>query len=89
MRKIHFTETIQATPQTVWQTMLNDPTYRDWASAFCEGTYYEGSWEQGSEMRFLAPAGGGMAAVIAESRPYEFISIKHIGSIDKNGEVDR
>ncbi len=35
----------------------------------------------GSRIVFLASSGGGMLAEIAENRPNEFISIKHIGMI--------
>lgn len=88
MNKISMSERIHAAPKTVWDTMLGDATYRDWTSAFAEGSYFEGSWEQGKEIRFLSPQGGGMAAVIAECRPYEFISIKHVGVVKEGGEVD-
>ena len=68
MKKINFSEKINATPKKVWDTMLGDATYRDWTTAFAEGSYYEGSWELGKEIRFLSPQGGGMVAVIAERR---------------------
>jgi hypothetical protein len=41
----------------------------------------------GARIRFLAPEGGGMVAVIAENRAFEFISIKHLGYI-KDGVED-
>jgi hypothetical protein len=88
MTKMSISERIHAAPKRVWETMLGDATYRDWASVFAEGSYFEGSWEQGKEIRFLSPKGGGMAAVIAECRPYEFISIKHVGVVKEGGEVD-
>lgn len=88
MTKSSFATTINATPKRVWDTILGKATYTDWTSAFAEGSYFEGSWEQGQQMRFLAPQGGGMAAVIAESRLHEFISIKHVGMVKENGEVD-
>jgi uncharacterized protein YndB with AHSA1/START domain len=88
MNKLIFSQRIHAAPKKVWKTMLDDSTYRDWTSAFAEGSYFEGSWEQGKEIRFLSPEGGGMAAVIAENRPYEFLSIKHVGMVKENGEAD-
>jgi hypothetical protein len=88
MNRLKFSEQINAAPKKVWETMLGDATYRDWTSAFAEGSYYEGSWEQGKEIRFLSPAGGGMVAVIAENRPYEYVSVKHIGEVKADGQVD-
>lgn len=63
--------------------MLEDATYREWTEAFHEGSYYEGDWTKGSKMLFLGPNGdgttGGMVSRIAENRPYDFISIEHLG----------
>ena len=87
MKKIHMTTTIHAPRETVWKTMLSPDTYRTWTSAFTEGSYYEGSWEKGEKIRFLAPGGDGMVSEIAENRPHEFISIKHLGII-KDGAED-
>jgi hypothetical protein len=71
--------------------MLEDRSYREWTRPFRDGSYYEGSWKKGSEIRFLAPTddGGeaGMISRIKENIPHEFISIEHIGLI-ANGEID-
>jgi uncharacterized protein YndB with AHSA1/START domain len=89
MNKLSISERIHAAPAKVWDTMLGDATYRDWTTAFAEGSYFEGSWEQGKEIHFLsAGGGGGMAAVIAECRPHEFLSIKHVGVVTAGGDVD-
>ncbi|WP_309105316.1 SRPBCC domain-containing protein [Arthrobacter sp.] len=85
MEKLQFSTRINAPVQTVWSTMLDDATYRDWTSAFHEGSYYEGDWNQGSEIRFLGPDGngslGGMLATVEESRPHEFVSLRYLGQI--------
>ena len=88
MIKIRFAERIHADVKKVWETMLADATYRDWTTPFAAGSYFEGSWEQGQEIRFLSPQGGGMLAVIAENRPHDFLSIKHIGMINEAGQRD-
>ncbi len=91
MQKLHFTITINAPREHVWNTMLGDATYRQWTEAFAKGSYYEGSWEQGSPIKFLAPNDdgtlAGMFSRIAENRPHEFISIQHLGEI-KDGVED-
>jgi hypothetical protein len=87
MKKIHFSILIDAAPEAVWEAMLEPDTYKLWTAEFTEGSYYEGSWEEGQKIRFMAPGGGGMTSVIAASRPYEFISIKHLGFI-KDGVED-
>jgi uncharacterized protein YndB with AHSA1/START domain len=37
METIQFTALINANKQKVWDTMLEDKTYRQWAAAFHEG----------------------------------------------------
>lgn len=87
MNKLHFSTLINAPKKKVWSIMLDDKTYRDWTSAFIEGSHYEGSWEEGSKILFLDPDQNGMVSRIAENKPYEFISIEHIGIIS-NGIKD-
>ena len=88
MKIMSFSTTIRAPRKKVWDTMLQQETYRIWTAEFGEGSYYEGSWEQGEKIRFLGPDGsGGMTSVIAENKPCQFISIKHLGIV-KNGIDD-
>lgn len=87
MKTLHFETSIRAPREKVWRTMLEQDTYRIWTSEFAAGSYYEGSWEQGQSIRFKAPDGGGMVAVIDENRPFEHISIRHLGEI-RNGIDD-
>jgi len=88
VKTLHFSTVIEAKPQRVWDTMLQPDTYRIWTAEFAPGSYYEGSWNKGESIRFLSPEGGGMLSEIAESRPPEFISIKHVGYIKKDGVPD-
>lgn len=81
VKQLNFSVVINAPVQTVWQRMLSDVGYRNWTSAFCEGSYFKGSWQQGETIRFLSPSGNGMVATIAVNEPLEFISIKHLGFI--------
>jgi uncharacterized protein YndB with AHSA1/START domain len=87
MTTLHFEIDIAAPRERVWRTMLFSPNYERWTATFCEGSRYEGSWDAGSSMRFLAPNGDGMVAEIAEHRPAAFLSIRHQGSITQ-GVVD-
>lgn len=91
MEVIRFTILINAPKQKVWDTMLSAKTYRQWTSAFAEGSDFEGSWEKGSEIRFVATntegKKEGMYSRIKENRKYDFISIEHLGIIS-NGVVD-
>lgn len=55
MEKLKFSVSIEAPAQKVWNTMLNDRTYREWTEAFGPGSHYVGDWRQESKILFLAP----------------------------------
>jgi len=81
VKRIQFSIVIAAPPAQVFGAVIGPDSYRQWTSAFTEGSYFEGSWQEGQRIRFLAPSGEGMVAEIAEHRPNEFISIRHLGFI--------
>lgn len=92
MQKLRTSIFIQAPREKVWDTMLNEDTYRDWTSAFHPGSYYKGSWEKGSKILFIGPdpetgSDMGMVSRIAESTKPEYVSIEHLGII-KDGVED-
>lgn len=87
MKKLNFTTEIKAAPELVWERMLGDAGYRAWTAAFMEGSYYVGGWNKGDSIRFLSPSGHGMVSEIADSRPHEYVSIRHLGMI-ANGVED-
>ena len=86
-KTLHFTTSIDAPRERVWSVMLGPGTYDQWTAPFCEGSRFEGGWNPGDRIRFLTPTGEGMVAEIAESRPGEFVSIRHLGEI-KDGVED-
>jgi uncharacterized protein YndB with AHSA1/START domain len=86
MKTLQFSIEIHASREKVWRTMLDPQSYKIWTAEFMAGSYYEGSWERGKKIKFLGPGGTGMTAVIAENKPYEFVSIKHLGFIKEGVE---
>jgi ligand-binding SRPBCC domain-containing protein len=87
MKTLHFAIAVNAPKEKVWDAMLNRESYQVWTAEFAEGSYYEGSWNKGERIKFLAPDGSGLTSVIAENNPFEFVSIQHIGYI-KDGIED-
>lgn len=91
MEKLHAHIHIDAPVEKVWDTMLEDATYREWTKPFNATSYYEGSWSEGSKILFLGieedGSKSGMVSRIKENRLHEFISIEHLGMI-KNGVED-
>jgi uncharacterized protein YndB with AHSA1/START domain len=87
MPRLNFKININAPRKKVWDTMLEDKTYREWTTAFHPGSHAETDWQTGSKTLFLDSDGNGMVSTIAENRPQEYISIKHLGIV-KNGVED-
>jgi len=89
MEKLHFSIVINAPKEKVWDTMLNDKTYREWTDAFGPGSYYKGNWNKGSKILFLAPGEKGemgMVSRIKDNIPFQFISIEHLGMVQDGKE---
>lgn len=85
MEKLNFSILIDAPKEKVWNTMLEDKTYRMWTEEFTSGSYYVGDWNKGSKILFLAPGNdgkiGGMVSRIKDNRLHEYISIEHLGEV--------
>jgi uncharacterized protein YndB with AHSA1/START domain len=91
MEKLHFSIDVNAPKQKVWNTLLQDSTYRQWTRPFNpNGSWYEGDWNPGSTIRFIGPDKGGklmgMVSRVKENRPYEYVSIEHLGIINDGKE---
>lgn len=86
LKKMTISVSINAPVESVWTVMLEPESYTQWTQAFFEGSYFQGKWEQGEKMLFLAPNGDGMVAIIETCIPHELISIKHVGVIREGKE---
>lgn len=90
MQNLRFSVGIDAPVHHVWDFMLELDTYREWTSAFHEGSTYEGSWNEGEKIRFLGPSQDGTASglfgVIVENRPRQFVSVRYLGDIRQGVE---
>ena len=91
MKNLTYNIDINAPREKVWRIMLGKETYKQWTTPFHEGSDFEGSWEKGSKIRFVAPDDdgklGGMVSKIVESQPYEFVSIEHLGEVVDGEDV--
>jgi hypothetical protein len=87
MKKLTFTISIEASREKVWDILWDDKTYRQWTSAFTEGSHAESDWKKGSKVLFLDGKGSGMVSRVAENIPNEYMSFEHLGEI-LNGEED-
>jgi uncharacterized protein YndB with AHSA1/START domain len=88
--RLRFSIVINAPKEKVWDTMLNEDTYRLWTDAFMPGSYYVGDWSEGSKILFIGPDEtgkmSGMVSRIKINRPFEHISIENIGIVENGKE---
>jgi uncharacterized protein YndB with AHSA1/START domain len=86
---MHFTTTIGAKPEKVYQIMLGEKTYTEWTAEFNPTSRFKGSWEKGAKIVFVGTdqdgVEGGMVSRIKENIPNRFVSIEHLGIL-QNGE---
>ena len=75
MKFLEFEIQINATPEKVWETLLTQDSYKKWASAMNEGTYFEGNWEVGSIMKFLDPQNNGMYNLVTETIRFKVLGM--------------
>jgi PhnB protein len=78
---------IRAPRHKVWDVLLQDKTYRQYAESFCPGSYAETDWKEGSEARFLNADGDGLYSAVLVHKPAEIITLEHQGVL-KAGRRD-
>ncbi|MDX1940967.1 MAG: SRPBCC domain-containing protein [Saprospiraceae bacterium] len=84
MKTLHFSTSINAPQEKVWNALWQDANYRKWTAVFHEGSYAESDWEEGSKILFLGPGGDGMFSMIEKKIPNKQMTFKHLGEL-KNG----
>lgn len=89
--RLHFETEIDASPENVYQKMLDKETYSEWTAVFNPTSYFEGNWQKGAKMLFLGTdkdgVTGGMVSRIKENKPGEFVSIEHYGFLKDDKEI--
>jgi len=90
MEKLNFSIAIHAPKEKIYNTMLQDKSYRIWTETFGAGSHYVGNWTTGSKILFLVPNKEGkmegMVSRIKENRKYDFVSIEHLGIVSDGKE---
>ena len=90
MKTLHFETIIAASPEKVWDTMLNKDTYTKWVDVAWPGSTYHGEWKQGAQIRFTgADSDGGTLGEVIELDPYKKVVVRHIAVLLDDGSEDR
>jgi len=89
--RVHYEIMINANIERVYNSMIGEKEYAEWAGVFNPTSHFKGSWEKGSKILFLGYAQdgsvGGMVSRIREHIPKRFISIEHLGVVENGKEV--
>lgn len=87
MKKVQYQIGINCKPEKVFSIMLDEQYYREWTAVFNPTSHFKGSWKQGEVILFLGEdqdgEEGGMHSLIEKMIPNEFLSIKHLGMLEK------
>ncbi len=81
MEILNFEIEINASPEKVWSVLWADISFRQWTSAFTKGSFYEGTLEEGSIVKFLDPDNNGMYSRVEKNIPNEEMKFLHLGEI--------
>ncbi len=87
-KKINVSIAINASKEKIWRVLLDDETYRQWTSAFHEGSYAETDWQEGSQALFKGPDESGLVSKIVLHQPNEVMVIEHRGLLKAGGVQD-
>lgn len=85
MERLVFKIDINADAARVYQTIIGADTYPQWAEIFDPTSRVEGSWDEGSEIRFVgtdeAGKTHGMISKVTANKPHKLIELTHQGHI--------
>lgn len=81
METLSYEIQIEAAPERIWSVLWGDITYRQWTTAFTEGSFYEGTMEEGSIVKFYDPHNNGMYSRVEKNSPNQEMKFLHLGEI--------
>lgn len=90
MKQLHFSIQIQAPKETVWKTLWQDATFREWAGIIDPGTYMRGELRQGNEVEFISAENGyGVTSLVEKVLPEEALVLRHRADTQDAGARER
>jgi uncharacterized protein YndB with AHSA1/START domain len=90
MEQMQFTTDIHASKQTVWDTLWQDATFREWAGIVDPGTYMKGELKEGEEVQFLSAINGyGVTSLVEKITPPDFLQLRHESDTQDTGAQAR
>lgn len=87
MEQLQFEIMINAELEKVWSVLWDDISYRQWTTALNEGYFYQGTWEEGSIMKFFDSHNNGMYSQVEKNTPAQEMKLRHLGEIFEGVET--
>lgn len=81
METLEYQIKINAQPEEIWTVLWSDISYQQWTSAFTKGSFYEGTLEEGTMVKFLDPKNNGMYSRVEKHIPNKEMEFLHLGEI--------
>jgi len=87
---MQFSVEIHAQREKVWETLLQDETFRIWANLIDPGTYMEGELKEGGTVQFISAENGyGVTSLVEKLVPTEYLLLKHQADTQEHGTAER
>ncbi len=91
LETVSFRIVIDASPETVYNTLTDPANFKTWTAPFQPTSYFEGEWKQGSTIHFLSldESGNrmGLISKVIENVPFGQITLQHFGLIQEGKEI--
>lgn len=88
MKRKTYQTTLNATREKVWDSLWGEDTFPIWTAPFSPGSRAVTTWEEGSRILFLNGENEGMISKVEKKKENEFMDIRHLGIVDKEGNED-
>lgn len=89
MKEMRFLVEIGAPKETVWYTLWQDETFREWAGIIDPGTHMVGDLKEGNEVEFISANGYGVTSLVDALVPNEFLLLRHHADTQDSGKRER
>lgn len=88
MKRKTYQTILNAPRERVWATLWGEDTFPKWTAPFSPGSRAVSNWEEGGKILFLNGENEGMVSRVEKKKDNEFMDIRHLGIVDKDGNED-
>lgn len=89
MKELQFTIDINAPKETVWDTLWQDASLRDWSGIIDPGTYMIGELQEGATVQFNSEGGYGVTSLVSKLVPNRYVVFHHKADTQDDGNKNR